>query len=75
LTVIATHIEEAERRKRWTTPLAVDNATSMSVNRQRKGKKPLEDLYEGSSGTHPRRSERYKPSKCHEEKDSPSHHG
>jgi len=46
----------------------------MLVNRHRKGKKPPEDSDEGSNGTHPRRSERYKPSKHHGEEDSPPRH-
>jgi len=55
LTVIATHIEEAQQSKHRTKPFGVENSTSTSVKLQRKGKKPLEDWDEGSSVTHPRR--------------------
>jgi len=73
-TVIATHIEESQRNKHQTTPLAADCATSTIVDRQRKGKKTLEDSDEGSRGTHPRHSEQYEPSKRRGERDSPPHH-
>jgi hypothetical protein len=61
-------------KKHRTTTLEVDCATSMPVDRQRKGEKPPEDSDEVISGTHPRRSERYKASKRRGERDSPPHH-
>jgi len=71
LTAVATQIEEVRRSKRRTTPLAVDNATSVLVNRRRGGKKPPDDSDGGSSGPPPHRSECCEPLKHDEGEDSP----
>jgi len=66
-------MEEAKRSKRHTTPLAVDDATSLLANRQKGGKKPLGDSDRGRCSLPPHRHERFKPLKHHEGKDFPPH--
>jgi len=70
-TEVATQIEEAQRRKLHTTPVAVDDATSISANRRKVEKKPRCDSDRGSRSLSPHRSRRGKPSDRHGGKDSP----